>query len=116
MLHVDTLLFTQLDTHSAGIINQGPTNVTYIPGQTSLPITLTCNVTGFASWIVNGSSYLTSQLTAGLLNGHNASGADILINIPMNDTEYICVSSTQNVAVNSTPAFIYIAGNYVYII
>ena len=111
-MHTLQLLFTQLDAHIAGSIYQGPSNVTYIPGQTSLPIILICNVTGFASWIVNGTSYLTSQLGGGGLNGHSASGANIVINIPVNGTEYICVSNTLNDAVNSTPAFLHIAGEY----
>ena len=107
-------MFTQFHAHTAGTINQGPSNVTFISGRTSLPIVLTCNVTGFASWIVNGTPYFTSQLLAGLVDGHSANEADIVINIPMNDTEYICVSNTQSAAVNSSSAFLYIAGKFVH--
>ena len=76
----------------AGIIIEGPSDVTYLPGLTPLPIKLTCNVTGAATWTVNGIDYLLSSLTNGALPGHNRTGANILVNSPVNNTEYICVS------------------------
>ena len=99
--------------HIAGIINQGPSNVTYIPGRSLLPIVLICNVTGFPSWEVNGTAHTPGDLLAGNEPGHNASGANIVINIPMNDTEYICLSNILGArAARSPPAFLYIAGKY----
>ena len=86
----------------AGSIIEGPRDVTYLPGLTPLPIELTCNVTGVASWRVNGA-----------LPGHSRAGASILINSPVNNTEYICVSQTNYGDTISDPAYIIIAGNYV---
>ena len=100
--------------YTTGIIIEGPSNVTYIPGRTPLPIELTCNITGFPSWRVNGTLYSVGDLRAGMPEGHDISGSNIVINIPMNDTEYICISSVLDAAdVTSPPAFLYIAGKYV---
>ena len=107
-------VFSQLYAHIAGIIIEGPRNVTYIPGQTSLPIEQICNVTGFPSWRVNGTLFTTGHLLAGNIEGHSANGANIVINVPMNDTEYICISNVVgSQEVTSPPAFLYIAGEYV---
>ena len=97
----------------AGIIIEGPNDVTYLPGLTPLPIELTCNVTGVASWRVNGTDYLLSSLNNGALPGHSRTGANILVNSPLNNTEYICVSLTNDGVVSSDPSYIIIAGNYV---
>ena len=76
----------------AGTIVEGPQNVTYLPGQTPLPIELTCNVTeGVVSWRVNGRGYILSAISDGVLPGHNRTGINILVNSPVNNTEYICV-------------------------
>ena len=93
-----------------GTIIEGPSNVTYLPGLTSLPIELTCNVTGEAVWIVNGSNHLVDSLTSGLLSEHNVSGTNILVNCPVNNTEYICVSSEIGGNIKSDPAYIIISG------
>ena len=95
-----------------GTIIEGPNNVTYIPGLTQLPIELTCNVTGFPSWSVNGTVYLLASLSNGALPGHNATGTNILIDSPVNNTEYVCVSSTNDSEVRSDPAYITIAGEW----
>ena len=100
----------------AGNIIEGPSNVTYVPGLTPLPIELTCIVTGGSPlWIVNGTSYTLSTLFSGGLQGHNATGSNISVNIPVNNTEYICVSSRLPPAmdIRSDPAYIIIAGKYV---
>ena len=97
----------------AGTIIEGPSDVTYLPGLTPLPIELTCNVTGVASWRVNGTDYLLSSLTNGALPGHNRTGTNILVNSPVNNTEYICVSQTNDGDFISDPSYIIIAGNYV---
>ena len=93
-----------------GPIIEGPSNITYIPGLTSLPIELICNVTGGAAWIVNGSDYLLSSLTNGALPGHSRTGRNILVNSPVNNTEYICLSATKDDKTLSVPAYITIAG------
>ena len=77
---------------------------------TPLPIELTCNVTGVASWRVNGSNYLLSGLSNGALVGHNHTGTNILVTGPVNNTEYICVCQTNGGESISDPAYIVIAG------
>ena len=94
----------------AGTVIDGPSNVTYLPGLTPLPIELICNVTGVVSWGVNDTSYLLSDLTNGALPGHSRTGTDILVNSPVNNTEYICVSLTSDGNTRSDPAYIIIAG------
>ena len=100
-----------------GNVIEGPSNVTYIPGQTLLPIELICNITGiFVTWRVNGSTYLPGDLIASPppLAGHSANGENILIMDPMNNTEYICVSNIRGTpGTPSPPAFLYIAGKCV---
>jgi len=80
---------------------------------TSLPIQLTCNVTGVAVWRVNGTSY---DFINKMLKGHSSKGTNILINSTVNNTEYICVSSTNFSVVISHPAYIIIAGEYICIL
>ena len=99
-----------------GTIIQAPSNVTYLPGLTPLPIELTCNVTGVAAWRVNGISYALSSLINEALPGHSRTGTNILINSPVNNTEYICVSLTIDGEIRSDPAYVIIAGEYIHII
>ena len=93
-----------------GTIIEGPSNVTYLPGLTPLPIELTCNVTGVAAWRVNGTSYILADLTNGELPGHSRTRTNILVNSPVNNTEYICISATNDGETTSDPAYIIIAG------
>ena len=81
---------------------------------TQLPIELTCNVTGVVSlWRVNGTVYSHNQLTDGALPGHSRTGTNILVNSPVNNTEYICVFLDADHNEHSTdPALIIIAGEY----
>ena len=97
---------------NTGTIIEGPSNVTYFPGLTPLPIELTCNVTGVAAWRVNGSGYALTDLTNGALPGHSRTGTNILVNSPVNNTEYICVSQTNVYETRSDPAYIIIAGEH----
>ena len=93
-----------------GAIIEGPGNITYLPGLTPLPIELTCNVTGTtAVWIINGTDFLLRSLANGNLAGHNVNGSNILVDSPVNNTKYICVSVGAN-DVSSDPAYITIAG------
>ena len=51
---------------------------------------LTCDVSAGVAWLVNGSSYLHSELQDGDLPGHNVNGSNILItSIPMNNLRYV---------------------------
>ena len=97
--------------HTGSII-EGPSNVTYLPGLTPLPIELTCSVTGVAAWRVNGTSYTLGSLINGALPGHGRNGTNILVNSPVNNTEYICLSFTNDGETSSDPAYIIIAGEY----
>ena len=96
--------------HCTGTVLEGPSNVTYLPGLTMLPIELICNVTGIPIWRINSSVYLPADLFNGVLAGHNSSGTDILVNSPVNNTKYVCVSQTINGNINSNPAYIIVAG------
>ena len=99
-------------TQNVGTVIKGPCNVTYLPGLTPLPIELTCNVTGVAGWRVDNGSYTLTELRNGALLGHNRTGTNILVNSPVNNTEYICVSQTNDGEIRSDPAYIIIAGEH----
>ena len=100
---------------NAGTVIEGPSNVTYLPDETPLPIELTCNVTGVAAWRVNGTIYILADLTDGALPGHSRNGTNILVNSPVNNTEYICLSATNDGVTISDPAYIIIAGECVHV-
>ena len=94
----------------AGTVIEGPSSITYLPGLTPLPIELTCNVTGVASWRINNVTYTLGQLANGALSGHNRTETNILVNSPVNNTEYICVCQTNDGDTSSDPAYVIIAG------
>lgn len=71
---------------------------------------MTCNTTGSLLWRINGTLYTLSQLGSGMLPGHNRTGTTLLVNSPVNNTEYICVVNTNNGDITSDPAYIIIAG------
>ena len=78
-----------------------------------MPIELTCNVTGLVSWRVNGSNYFLNELTSGQVPGHNATGVNILVNDPVNNTEYVCMwIQVGGDSIMSDPAYIIITGEY----
>jgi len=93
-----------------GAIIEGPKNTTYFPGQGN--IILTCNVTaGVPLWMVNGTTFTLRELSVGELPGHNRIGANIVIETPVNNTEYVCESliTTDN-TIRSKAALVYVAG------
>ena len=81
---------------------------------TSLPIELTCSTSGVVSaWRVNGRVYTIGDVTNGELPEHTRTGKSILINSPVNNTEYICVSvNVDGNEINSDPVHIFFAGEY----
>ena len=93
-----------------GAIIDGPRNIIYFPGQGN--IILKCNVTdGIPLWMVNGSTFTLNQLAQGALPGHNHDGTNIVIEIPVNNTKYVCESLiSANYSIRSEAAFVYIAG------
>ena len=108
-IRLHTCLMVQ-DVYYIGTVIEGPSNITYVPGLTPLPIELTCSVTGVASWEVNSTAYRLDELDDGDLPGHNRTGVNILVDSPVNNTEYICVSQTNDGSILSDPAYIIIAG------
>ena len=84
----------------------GPSIVRYIPGLTPSPVELTCNVSGVAAWIVDDETYTLTELTNGVLPGHSLNGTNLLVNSPVNNTEYICVSHANNGEIRRHPAYI----------
>ena len=103
---------TYLCCNCPGVINEGPSNVTYLPGLTPLPIELTCNVSGVAAWSINGTRYFVTDIPNDELPGHNRRGPTILVDSPVNNTEYICVSQTVDFNNFSDPAYIIVAGEF----
>ena len=75
-----------------------------------LPIELICNVTGIPIWTINGSLHTLANLLNGEVAGHNRSGTNLLVNSPVNNTKYVCVSQTINGDIYSNPAYIFFAG------
>ena len=67
-------------------------------------------------WRVNLTSFILADLANGALPGHNVTGTNILINIPVNNTEYVCVSLIDGgESSNDLPYYIIVAGEYVYL-
>ena len=83
-----------------------------------LPIELICNVTGFPTWevTINGieEEFTPNALGNGRLAGHDihVNGSNILINVPVNNSKYICVSNVDTHITQSDPAFLYISGQF----
>jgi len=91
-----------------GIIVHSPSNVTYLPGVTPLPIELTCDVTQGLGWIVNNNGFLFNQIASGL-PGHNHNGENIvIINTPINNTQYTCSDGI----IIGQPYYTFVAGEY----
>ena len=95
---------------------EGPGIVVARPGEN---VELLCNVTGAGgtSWEINGTRYALNQLLMGLLDRHNISGRnivieDIMINDVRNGSEYQCVvvRDPPNDDIMDEPIFLYVAG------
>ena len=100
----------------AGTINDDPSNFTYLPDVTLLPINLTCNVTGVVTWRINDTFYITTNHSNGALPGHHRAGTNLLIDSPVNNTKYICVSINNYNVLISDPVWIIIAGENLHVI
>ena len=94
------------------VIIDGPDDVIYFPGQGS--IELTCTVSSGVHvpiWIINGLFVTLHQLEDGQIPFHNRNGTNIIIEVPVNGTEYACALVIDGgEIIRSEPAFIYIAG------
>ena len=95
-----------------GVNIDGTGTVIYFPGQG--PIELTCTTEGPAGgvtlWTVNGTTFTLNNLRNGDLAGHGTNGTNIVISVPVNNTEYICEIATNVNDIVGDPVFIYIAG------
>ena len=85
--------------------------VTWTAFVSRLPIELKCNVTGMVVWRINNIYYTLTDLSNGVLQDHIHSGTNILVYTPLiNNTEYVCVSITDDGDVSSDPAYFVIFG------
>ena len=89
-----------------------PSTVTLFPGDTSAVFACQLSSGIIPLWQVNGVSYTLTGLSNGELSGHSVSGTNIIVSVPMNGTEYVCVipAVPPNPTILSNPAFLYIAG------
>ena len=74
-----------------------------VPGITTSPVQLNCDITPVAAWIVNNDTLLLNQLGS---IGHGHNGTNIVINNPMNNSEYFCTDGLNN----GEPYYIFVAG------
>jgi len=93
-----------------GAVIQGPSHLIYFPGQD--PVQLTCEVSeGSTAWSVNdGTAVSLGDIDLGGLPGHSRNGTSLVVDTPVNNTKYQCVSIRDAGNVMSDPAFLYIAG------
>ena len=59
---------------------------------------------------MNGTFFTLSSLRNGNLQNHNVTGTSIVINVPVNNTEYSCAKATADSEIFSDSIFVYIAG------
>ena len=116
VVYIDTYIFGYVHLYmSIGTIIQGPSNVTYFPGDPNITLICTTSV-GVPVWIVNGTVYTLSQLdNPNSLPGHSRTGSNIVIEAPpANNTRYVCeVAPSLTESFMSDPAFVYVAGEYI---
>ena len=90
-----------------------PTTVILLPGDTSAQFDCVVNPSLLViAWEVDGMRYGLDELFEGDLPGHNVSGGNITVAMPMNGTKYVCVipAIPPNPTITSEPAFLYITG------
>ena len=90
-----------------GTILTSPQNFTFVPGTTPSPIQLTCDVTPTVAWAVNNSlPVLLNRLDS---VGLGLNGTNVVINNPMNNSQYFCSNGTND----GEPYYIFVAGKCV---
>ena len=122
-MHVPTYVFSYLHIYVCVLeFVISPSTVILFPGVTSAIFECLVNPSAIIpSWEVNTKRYYLDELFEGDLPGHNVSGTNITVSIPMNGTEYVCVipRTPPTPTVFSDPAFLYIAGKlyftYIYV-
>ena len=92
---------------------EGPVEVIYRPGDD--PVELTCTIyEGAAGWSVNGENPVTATaIRNGGLDNHTVSGTNLVVLVPTNNTQYVCVAIRDGGDFYSNPVYLYIAGTYV---
>ena len=61
--------------------------------------------------MINGTTFTLNELARGELPGHTRDGTNIVIETPVNNTQYVCESLiSTNHSIQSEAAFVYIAG------
>ena len=58
----------------------------------------------------NGATLTLTDIRNRALPGHILNGTNLVVNTPVNNTEYVCVSIRDDGDVLSDPAYLYIAG------
>ena len=93
----------------AAVINSPP-EVIYRPGDD--PVELSCTITeGSTAWSVNGGIPVTvTAIRDGNLDNHTINGINLVVLIPTNNTQYVCVAIRDAGDLPSNPVYLYIAG------
>ena len=93
---------------------EGPAEIIYRPGDD--PVELTCIISeGSTGWSVNGENPVTvTFIRNGGLDKHTVNGTNLVVLVPTNNTQYVCVAIRDGGDFYSNPVYLYIAGTYVY--
>ena len=95
---------------------EGPAEVVYRPGDD--PVELTCTIyEGSIGWSVNGAVTISIyDIRNGKLDNHiyDANGTNLVVLVPTNNTQYVCVAIRDEGDFRSNPVYLYIAGTYVF--
>jgi len=95
------------------IILEGPSDFIVIPPATEAVFSCTLTEGALPSWRINGAFF--SRIDP-LPAGHALDRNDLNVTMPTNGSEYICVLTFLNgTSASSDPAFLYIAGMYIYL-
>ena len=90
-----------------------PTTSILFPGDTNAVFYCVPNPSSAViAWEIDGVRFGLDELIDGDLPGHNVSGKNITVSIPVNGTKYVCVIpvTPPTPSILSDPAFLYIAG------
>ena len=108
----EALIKLTCHTH-AGAVIRSPSHVIYFPGQD--PVQINCEISqGSTGWSVNGLPAVSlSGVDGGGIPGHSRNGTSLVVDTPVNNTEYVCVSIRDQGNVESDPVFLFIAGDFI---
>ena len=112
VLHYNNITLLPLISIGVPVI-QAPAEIIYRPNDN--PVELRCTITGGGStgWQINGDHVFTvSTIRGGRLDNHTvtANETNLIVQIPTNNTEYVCVSIRDAGNLFSSPVYLYIAG------